>query len=219
VEGADTSKLEIIQKAVFDFINSSTSVYPGEIFTDSGLKSKLDTLFLNIYPKLENMRLVRRAEEFSRAWKAFIVCMGFLLLIGGSKLFFGITRNKPSVYLFFLLLINLIILWKVTKPTSRLPTNLGRKYLKRMEEKLSWMKEQLEKNNKETINPDILIAVYGVGILSGSEYKEFNDSFKKANSFGSGGCGGGCGYSSSSSGCGGGGGCGGGCGGCGGCGG
>jgi len=218
-KAGDASGLGIIQRAALDFINSGSSVYPGEIFTDVGLRSKLDALLSTIYPKLERMHLVRGQEEFARAWKAFIVCLGFLLLVGGSKLFLGIVRNKPSIYLMLLLIVDIILIWKIAKPTSRLPTNLGRKYLKIMEEKLSWMKNQLETNNKETVNPDLLIAVYGVGILTGADYKEFNDSFKKANSLGSGGCGGGCGYSSGSSGCGGGGGCGGGCGGCGGCGG
>jgi hypothetical protein len=99
------------------------------------------------------------------------------------------------------------------KPTA-IPTSLGRRYLKEMEQHFGWVKESverytydssgqvhLEKSVPEGIDPSLAVAIFGIGALAGySIYQPYRDVFSPDTQGGStllggiwygGGCGGG----------------------------
>ena len=132
-----------------------------------------------------------------------VACL-IIIGVGGTKLFLEILRDRPVFFLALLLIASVIAVFVILKPSSN-PTSLGRRYLKEMERHFGWLKK-LVKNGLmlEGIDPSLTIAIFGIGVLTGSTlYQSYQGVFSPVNQQG-GGCGGGAG------------GCGGGCGGCGG---
>lgn len=186
---------------------------PSQLFSDNGLNTEIDALLEPTFRELQRQRLFQTVEDLGRTrhafWTALLIIAGF----GGTKLFMGISRNKPVGFLVVELIISFIVLMTALRPWRLKPTRLGYRYLKRLKKHFSWMQEHLSNKDHYTgIDPVFAVAVFGVSPLIGSPlFDPFGKVFRTGSTNQSGGCGG-------SSGCSGGGG-GGGCGGCGGCGG
>lgn len=203
-----------IESEIYNYIDSTKK--PSDFFNDTKLLCKIDRPIIKIYKKLENMHLILHQEVNKKAKQATIVAGSIILLMGGTKLFFGIQRNKPVIFLVLLLIISLISLLVVLKPTSKYRQSaLSKRFIKRLEEHYSWMVNDL-KNGKGFIdyNPAISYAIWGGAAIAGILFfKTFKNAFYEGSI---GGCSGNswdCG-DCSDGGCSGG--CGGGCGGCGG---
>ncbi len=181
---------------------------PSDLLQDTGFRERIQGHLEPINRQLKELHLVRSASDRFRAWIATLVMARVIGAVGGTKLYLGITRGRPVLFLIILLIVSLIVLFGVLKPQA-IFTKLGRHYLKELQEHFGWVKESLEAGSApEGIDPTLAIAIFGVGILAGaSRYSPFSEAFSSSKYGWGGGCGGG--------GCGGGG-CGGGCGGCGG---
>lgn len=209
-------ELSPIEKKVYRFLKSPRK--PHDLLKDSRLKQRINIYMEPVNRQLEDLCLARTARDRFRIWMALIIAAGIIIMVGGTKLYFGITRNRPVVFLIILLIGSLVILFRILNPTA-ISTRIGRRYLKALEKHFDWVKESLQSNKiPEGVDPAFSVAVFGIGSLAGvSLYNPFSEIFPARKptwwcpgACGGGGCGGG--------GCGGGG-CGGGCGGCGGCGG
>lgn len=151
----------------------------------------------------------------------------FALFISGFyKVIVSVLSGHSNI--FFTVILTILaggILLQLGK-TRRL-SNLGQRYIERIQQAFENLKTQVQNPLTETSaqnlalatgNPYLLaVGVFGIAALSGTMYHDYKEAFQQANSYNSGSsCGsGGCGSSSCSSGDGGSG-CGGGCGGCGG---
>ena len=82
-----------------------------------------------IYYELEQLHLVRTGTDRLRAWTATITMAIVIGAVGGIKLYFGITRGRPVLFLVCLLILSLIMLFHFLRPWETL-TRLGRRYLK-----------------------------------------------------------------------------------------
>lgn len=221
VNSYEGTKLGTIEKEIYDFVRTSASTRV--LFEDNDLKEKIEMHLRPVKAELENLHLVRTAEDRVRTWKAAITMSFIIIATGGTKLYLGITHGRPVGLLILSLIVSVIALYVVLNPGA-IPTRLGRRYLEELEGHFDWLKESIkDTRSPEGIDPSLAIAIFGIGILGASTmYDPFNKAFP-ADKAGSGGCGGGCGgyYGGDTGGGGGcsGGGCGGGCGGCGGCGG
>jgi uncharacterized protein (TIGR04222 family) len=223
-----------VESEIYQFVQSPKK--PGDIFRDAELRERIKEHLEPIQKELEQLHLARAKSDRMRVWMITALAYFILLSVGGNKLLLGIARGRPVIFLVLLLIASAIAVFIILKPTA-IPTSLGRRYLKEMEQHFGWVKEsverythdssgqvQVEKSVPEGIDPSLAVAIFGVGALAGySIYQPYRDVFSPEKQGGStwlggiwyGGCGGwggGCG----GGGCGGGGCGGGGCGGCGG---
>lgn len=170
--------------------------------------------------------LARRQFLMPNEWKGRMKKYGWAAAITiAAAGFYKIAvawSNGRSNFLFALFLT--IIGFAIARAIGRLPrvTKLGRQYLARLQSAFEGLKYQTAQKQPLTaqsgsaaIDPLLLsVGVFGTGILAGTAFSYYNDSFVKQQQSG-GGCGSSCGSGCSSScGSGDGGGCGGGCGGC-----
>ena len=81
------------------------------------------------YYELEQLHLVRTRTGRHRAWTATITMAIVIGAVGGTKLYFGITRGRPVLFLVCLLILSLIMLFHFLRPWEN-RTRLGRRYLK-----------------------------------------------------------------------------------------
>ena len=201
---------------------SATGISSINLVNNKELQQKMDNILSPMYKKLENLHLIETTQDITNKWNVYWFFFAILLIIGGSKFFMGITRGKPSMFLFIELIAFSAILLFTIKPWRIKTTNLGKKYFKSLKDKYSNMKDSLKTGVPTAdLNTSLLFAVFGLDAINGvAMYAPFAQNFKST--YTSSACGGG---SCSSSGCGGGtsgcsgGGSDGGGGGCGGCGG
>jgi len=198
---------------------------PRDLFKEASLKGRIEAHLESVYREFEETHLVPTGRQKAHAWLAVIMIASVIVVVGGTKLHLGLTSNKPALFLCILFVGSLFSLaaivdyWRWTTITQ-----LGRSYLKALEEHYDWLKEPADLDeNPEGIDPTLSIAVFGISALGGAAmYEAFRAAFPLSKAgggilSGGGGCGGGGGGGGCSGG--GGGGCGGGGGGCGGCGG
>ncbi len=196
---------------------------PGDLFKSAELRSRLEQKHLPIREEFERARLLRSADERSKAMFKKIVVAGSVLLFGLIKLALGLSHDRPVAFLLIELVIAVIVLLHFVRISPF--TNLGQRYLRGLENHFIWMQNELATGIRPAgIDPAMAVAIFGVAALTGfGEFAPVADAFP-AKRGAAGDAGAGCGGSSGcsgSSGCGGsdggGGGCsGGGCGGCGG---
>jgi len=88
------------------------------------------------YHELERLYLVRDDYERRRVW--IITLLMFLAIggVGGTKLYLGLTHNRPSSFLVILLIISTILLFKLLKPWSS-TTQLGKRFLNSLNDTIS----------------------------------------------------------------------------------
>jgi uncharacterized protein (TIGR04222 family) len=221
IEGVPSPKraLSPIEEEIYQFLKEPQE--PKALLKDADLRSRIERHLEPIYSELERLHLTRTATDRSRAWIAPLFMGLVLCAVGGTKLYFGLIRGRPILFLLILLLISLAVLFskRVRKPSGNM-TRLGRRYFKQISELFGKVTKESVETGKlpEGIDSAISVAIFGAGALAGTAlYGTFVQAFpvKGSGSSSSGGwggcsigCGGGCGGSC-------GGGCGGGCGGCG----
>lgn len=186
---------------------------------ESSLLAKMTQHCKSYEQQLQNEQLL-----FPETAKVFLKRVGWLgafiiLSLGGYKLMIAVLNGRSNVIFLFLMgVISLIILGSFVQP-PRL-SQRGQAYLQRLEQTFASLKAQVSTATADTTDFDILLplALFGVGILAGTPFADFEKMFHLSSASASGGGdGGSCGSGDSGgSGCGGGGCGGGGCGGCGG---
>jgi uncharacterized protein (TIGR04222 family) len=204
VEGVPGSKtpLSKTEQAVYDFLRTPRS--PGSVSKDPTLRDEIKVHLAPYNFELERSRLIKNIADRYRSWTATLVMLLVLVAVGGTKLYLGITHNRPSQNLAFLLQFSVAGLFYAVKPWAN-PTRLGKRYLETLKEKFDWMKGKIAASPSEGIDLVFCFAIFGISAIGGNTgIKEVLQAGNK-------------GIAGSWGGCSGGGGCGGGgCGGCGG---
>lgn len=185
-----------------------------EIVNDPRLIIPLIDPLNEINVELERFHLKPSLSNFRKSVIITTPLILFLLIIGGAKLYLGITRDKPVTCLVWLLIVALIGLPIGLLIPKRI-TKLGSLYLRSLEKNFKWMKESIKQwKIPSGIDPSYCVAIYGIESLRGESFlNTFRDALTIPKPVSSGGS---CFSCSSCASCGGCGGCGGGgCGGCG----
>jgi uncharacterized protein (TIGR04222 family) len=231
-----TRMLNPIEEEVYQFLELPKNTR--ELF-ESVTYLKIKIHLDSVHDELEELHLAEFGTSQVRGWVVTGLMALVVGIVGGTKLYLGIINNRPVLFLTLLLPLSLYVLFIVLRPRERMkiPTRLGRRYLKELRKHFEWLKEPTAVDSRtEGINPALSAALFGIGAVAGgaafaglskalvstsvienSFISKLRDFFRidYTRSWGGGifgGCGGGgCG----GGGCGGGG-CGGGCGGCGG---
>ena len=188
--GASQKSQGPIEKEIYQFLQTPRK--PRDMFQDEGLSSLIEAYLEPIYQKLEHLHLARTAADHTRAWTATILMALVLVGLGGIKIYLGITHNHPVLFLVILLIVSLFILYTIISPNA-IPTRLGRRYLKEIEENFNLVKDSIKDERfPEGMDPALVVAVFGVGILSGTYFYDlFTQAFHSNSHIG--GCGCGCG--------------------------
>lgn len=236
----DRRALDTIERRVFDWFAEARTVK--EIFRPGSLPAHLTSFCAPYEQKLQREKLLTPPELRQRVRQLLI--LGGLLIVGlgGYKLLVALSRGRSNVaFLAVMGVVGVVLLVKVCR-APRL-SRRGRAYL----EKLQLAFERLRYHpaaaapasaahaagaTAHAFDPSLLlmVGVFGVGALAGTQYDYYQHTFQRAAAGGGGGgssCGSSCGSSDSSSSSGGdsggscsggsscGSSCGGGCGGCG----
>jgi len=195
-----------IEAAVLRAVGARTPV--ASILNDISLKKECRPYL----EKLEAGGLLPDESMKSQRRRRFLLASTALAGVGVIKIAIGISRDRPVVFLFILMIAAVIVL--AVASFSRL-TARGRRAIDDIQVIYSGLKDRASDIHRGSATAEmlILVAVFGVTALPPTEYAFAQTIFPQAasSSGGGGSCGG--------SGCGGGGCGGGGCGGCGGCGG
>lgn len=234
----DRRSLNQIEQMTLGWLGVSRE--PKEFFGTNGLAEQLKVHATTYQGRLEQQQML--TSETDRAAFAPVKWSVLLLIFvfGAYKTFAAILHGKFNII--FLIIFTIVGLL-IAKAVSNLPriTKLGKAYLDRLQTafdnlKYTSQRAYISSNQPQAapqttfagVDPLLLsVGVFGSGILAGTVFADYNQTFQRAqNQSAAGGssCSGGCGSSSSdgggsscSSGDGGGGSsCGGGCGGCGG---
>lgn len=178
-------------------------------------------ILLPVKEKLEKLKLLADASIVKRNWTASSLSIIILLLLGGTKLFLGLSRDKPVGFLFILILLSICAVIFILKPYNVHLTSLGKKFIKTSSKRFEWLKSN--DNNAVMTDDNLLfgISLFGISSFMNTGMGDMLENpyllEKNAGTNSGTGCSGaGCGGGGGGSGCGGGSSCGGGCGGCGG---
>jgi uncharacterized protein (TIGR04222 family) len=164
---------------------------------------------------LREKRLLPDAGQKSARLTAFVGALALLWIVAGIKVYIGISRGRPVLFLIILAGVAAVVLYKLSNPFR---TAAGAKALSQIKETLRGLvtRKGSITPNSPTNEATLLAAAFGLAMLPSA----LTDQIKplKLHPTGTSGCGTGCsgGSSCGGSSCGGGGCGGGGCGGCGG---
>ena len=187
-----------------------------ELFKSGDLKDSLDLHLQAVEQGLTQGRLMKTGGDTSRSWLVSAAVLVVMLLPGLTKIHLGITREKPVLFLFLLVILSVVGLGVALKPWSKI-SELGRSHLAKLATDFRWIKEKARKGVLTGIDPAFAVAVFGPTVLGMSHgYGQYQSVFHNSSGFSCGGCSGSASVGCSGGGGCGGGGCGGGCGGCGG---
>ncbi len=172
---------------------------------------------------LAAMGLRPTSEERSRAAMNCLLPLGLLLIAGIAKLFIGISRDKPVIFLAGLLLVTVLVLFALPSSAPRL-TDSGKRLLDALRGENELTRSSKSRPTQLGENLPLLsssVALFGPMILAplplyAAIHQDLDRIHKRSATNGSTGCSSGCTPGCGGGGDGGGGGCGSGCGGCGG---
>jgi uncharacterized protein (TIGR04222 family) len=192
------TELNPIELEIHQFLHAPRS--SRDLFRNASLKYRIERYLEPVYGELEELHLMRTKTEKDHAWMVTITIASVIAVLGGTKLYLGLTHGKSSMYLFFLLPVSLISLFVILKPWGTL-TQLGRHYLKVLKDRFAWMMIVVDLDRyPEGVDPTLSIAIFGISVLGGTAmYESFCEAFPLGQIGGgcsggcSGGCGGGCG--------------------------
>lgn len=232
VSHPDPSFLPNLEKSLFGWISQQTETVTENSVTKTIIGVKPAQLFATMNPRakaycdsyqnlLEKNHLVTSEHVKQVAWGIGTSGALILMSLTGYKIAVAASQGRHNVgFLIVLSIISLVALIIACVP-PRL-SKRGKLYLKELQQAFASF-AQKEKLNIASPSydpqvPAVAMAIFGVGILAGTSFSSFEQTFHRSAS--SGGCGGGCGSCSSGGdsgggggGCGGGGCGGGGCGG------
>lgn len=215
---ADVGGLSEIEREALCWIGVEREA--SDVFdASSGLVSRMENRSAQYEIELSRRQFLTPDE-----WKGRMKKYGWAaaLIIAGLGLYkmAAIWMNGRGNFLFGLFIT--VVAFVIARAIGRQPrvTKLGKQYLARLQSAFDGLKYQTPQTlsaqaGSAGVDPLLLsVGVFGTGILAGTAYSNYNETFAKQQQAGSS-CGSGCGSGCSSS-CGSsdGGGCGGGCGGC-----
>ncbi len=209
--------LNAIESFLFNFLY--TESYYRNLFTQNSLNS-IEELFVINKNKLKEHKLLVDETIKSRNKRILFNTIILLVAFSGIKIYFGIIRHKPVMFLILLLILFLFLAWQILNPEKIKVSSLGRKLLKQSKQRFKWLKESNNRNHILSENHILFgIAIFGVSPFFKTELGRILDSPKVMEQTGwlANGTGAGASSDSGCTGCSGGcSGCSGGCGGCGG---
>lgn len=213
----DIFHLTPLERAVFEWF--SVPRHPRDVFGEAGLAAGIASHCSDYRQRAQASGLLATARAKVAAWNAAFIAGAFIAGLGLYKLVIALSRGRTNVaFLIILGGAGLYILAKL--PLSLRLTARGRAYLKQLQQAFEGLRSRLaaisNPGQAEDSTLPLLVALFGLGVLTQTRYATYFEMFRKAvparrgifggGSCAVGGCGGGCG----------GGGCGGGgCGGCG----
>ena len=216
----DASSLSEIEQAALSWLGKEREAK--DVFdASSGLTASMERR-----SALFELELSRRQFLMPDEWKIRMKKYGLAAALaiaglGGFKIVAAVMTGRFNIlFSIFLTIVGFVI----ARGIGKLPrmTKLGKQYVERLQSAFDGLKYQTPQLSAAQagsagIDPLLLsVGVFGTGILAGTAYSQYNDTFAKQHQAGTG-CGSACGSGCSSScgsGDGGGGSCGGGCGGC-----
>jgi uncharacterized protein (TIGR04222 family) len=208
------SELNKIERKVFNFFEKNSKLK--DILLSEILKKNIKTSLSNIIVKLEKLELIENKRLRNKKNILFFIDYFLIFITGGLKIYFGLSRGKPSINLIILFSLSLVIFYKVLFEKNKRVTELGKLYLKTVESNLTHIKTKIiSKNDILEIDIPIVFAIFGAGIfITIPTFVDLSTTMQiiENTMSSSGGADGGSGCSGCSSGCSS-------CGGCGGCGG
>ena len=217
--------LSVIEQRALDWLGREREAK--EVFDSSiGLSARLKDFSERYEHELEGRQLISTGLMKMTA-KTYARSAALLLgIFGGYKVIAAILNGRSNVVFAIILTIAAVLIAISLRKLPRM-TKLGRRYVDRLQAAFEDLKYRSQapyiagatatpvavQAGSAGIDPLLLsVGVFGTGILAGTMFANYNDTFARAQQASSGGsCGSSCG-SSCSSGCGSG--CGGGCGGC-----
>lgn len=193
-----------IERGIYQFLKERREIK--YIFWNTALKTHVKKHLEPIHRELEQFHLMRTKLERSRAWKSTIfiailiavvgitrICL-LVTVAGGGKFYPGTPRGASVFFLIFVLIGLIITLLIVLTPWSSL-TQLGKRYIQTLEDHFGWVEKSIKANETpEGVDPTFAIAIFGIGILAGTNlYGTFGQAFLTKSVGQSGAGGGGCG--------------------------
>lgn len=171
----------------------------------SGLKAeeiaKIPAPSTNDYRKnLSESRLLPSYSDHLRLLRAVCPFVLFIVALSVYKLAIALSRGHTNVRFLVLLTIATAVALVIVAGPRRL-TDLGRRYLRKLQDALSMLKRRVP-----TLAGDeflLAVAVHGIGVLKGTSYDYYPKMFLRASHGDGGGASASCGGSSCGSGCGG----------------
>lgn len=233
----DATRLLPIEQLALEWVKTRQETK--RVFEGNGLTTQLRTYGLSYQARLEQQQLLVGDELKSQMSRWKWIAVAAIFGLGAYKIFASLVYG---IYNFIGLIVMGVIGLVIALSIANLPriTKLGKAYLERLQLAFDSLKYEAQKNYipsneprpvQQTtfagVDPLLLsVGVFGGGILAGTMFDEYNQTFQRAQnqSANSGSCGSACGSSCSSSDGGGsscssgsscGSSCGGGCGGCG----
>ncbi len=218
-DGRDHNRLVEIESSALAWIGVEREAK--EVFdTSGGLIERMEERSARYELELSRRQFLMPDEWKSRMNKYGLSAALAIAGVGAYKIVVA-WSNARSNFLFALVIT--IVAFVIAKRIGKLPrvTKLGRQYLARLQSAFDGLKYQtpqaVGQSGTAAFDPLLLsVGVFGTGILAGTAFSHYNETFAKQQQAGSS-CGSGCGSGCSSS-CGasdgGGSSCGGGCGGC-----
>jgi len=219
---AEILEFNKLESTLYQYL--SKPKYYKMLFKRSSLKA-IDKVLQPNKEKLLELKLAPDNSVINKHWLGAFFGFVLLTVFGGIKIYYGIVREKPVIFLVILFILSIIILRQLIRPNKVKTSALGKKFISTAKTRFEWLKSS-EKGKTLLKSEDLLygIAIFGISSFAGSSLGSLltnpiliDQSSNSLYGNGCAGCGGnvhGCGGGGCSGGC-----SGGGCGGCGGCGG
>lgn len=229
-QSADNFRLETIERVALNWFGvgrDAKSLFDAKL----GLVKQLEKYTHKYEMDLSNRQFIMPENIHAKASRNARIAAGLIVSVGGFKVVTAILLGSFNIV--FAIIISIVGFF-IAMTMGKMPkvTKLGRQYLDRLNLAFSDLKYKsqapyignnprpaLAEGGYAGVDPLLLsVGIFGTGILAGTAFSGYNDTFARAQKqqeagWGGGGCGSSCGSSCSSGGDGGSS-CGGGCGGC-----
>jgi len=119
--------------------------------------------------KLKQYKLIPDDEMRTRQWYIFWITLALIFGVGLTKLYFGVHYGKPSGFLFVLVVLSAIAIYKLLLPDKIIQTKLGKHFLASSEKRFEWVKTE-DSSKVNFNNPDVIygIALFGLAAFAGT---------------------------------------------------
>jgi uncharacterized protein (TIGR04222 family) len=159
-------ELNKLERSIYNF--SSQPRFYKHLYKKSALK-KLENILKPNKTLLQELKLAPDIAIINRHWRAAFLGLVLLLVLGGTKLYFGVIREKPVAFLVLLLISSIIVLFSVIKPNRVKTSALGNRFLEVSDKRFEWLKKK--ESDKDLLKDDNLlygIALFGISSFAGT---------------------------------------------------
>ena len=185
----DTARLSPLERAVLEWFRHERQ--PEEMFGAGGLSAVVRAEALRYEERLHGERLLAEANVLARARLARTVGMAVVGLVGATRCISGLAHHRPVGYLLFMGAVGLVVVTAASAP-GRLSSR-GKALLEALRQWAALASSPVGSG----VPVALAVAVFGIGILSGTPHAALADAFSKARSGAAAasvdGCGDGCG--------------------------